>query len=130
MIQQLMLFFLLSTSTLNSNFSVHFFNQWFVINFSIMFFYFLMKFHNSKNLNYLTCLFITAVIPPTIYLASFVTSLFMILTVLVLTFRNRNIILKNLKSLKLQFFFSNIFLLSSNYFYLDTLYVIGRFWPI
>ena len=72
---QLMLFFLLSTSTLNSNFSVHFFNQWFVINFSIMFFYFLMKFHNSENLNYLTCLFITAVIPPTIYLASFVTSL-------------------------------------------------------
>lgn len=108
---QLMLFFLLSTSTLNSNFSVHFYNQWFVINFSILFFYFLLKFHNSKNLNYLPYLFITAVIPPTIYLASLVTSLFMLLTVLVLTFNNRDLVMKNLKNLK-------IHILSVIFFYL------------
>jgi len=97
---QFALLILLSTSTLISNFSVHFYNQWFVINFTILFFYLFFKFQNTKNLNYLSALYIVAVIPPTIYLASFVSSLFMVLAISALSYKERELIRKNIGKLK------------------------------
>lgn len=45
---QISLFILLSTNTLISNFSVHFYNQWFVINFTILFFIYFLNFKIQK----------------------------------------------------------------------------------
>ena len=97
---QISLFILLSTNTLISNFSVHFYNQWFVINFTILFFYLFFKFQNTKNLNYLSALYVVAVVPPALYLASFVSSLFMILAISTVSYRERELIRANIEKLK------------------------------
>ena len=97
---QISLFILLSTNTLISNFSVHFYNQWFVINFTILFFYLFFKFQNTKNLNYLSALYVVAVVSPALYLASFVSSLFMILTISTISYRERELIRANIEKLK------------------------------
>lgn len=110
---QFILLILVSTSTLISNFSVHFYNQWFVINFTILFFYLFLKFQNTKNLNYLSALYIVAVIPPTLYLASFVSSLFMLLAISGLSYKERRLIRTNIRKLKF-----NIFLIVSFYIFL------------
>ncbi len=100
---QYALLILLSTSTLISNFSVHFYNQWFVINFTILFFYLFLKFQNTKNLNYLSALYIVAVIPPALYLASIISSFFMILAILLLSYKERELIRANTQKLKINF---------------------------
>ena len=103
----------MSTSTLISNFSVHFYNQWFVINFTILFFYLFLKFQNTKNLNYLSALYIVAVIPPALYLASIISSFFMILAILLLSYKERELIRANTQKLKI-----NILLIISFYLFL------------
>lgn len=93
--EKFFIFLALSTSTYISNISVHFLNQWIVINFSIVFFYLYLKFERNKNLNTLAFLYIVAVIPPTIYLGSIVTSIFTVPATLHLTLKNINLIKKN-----------------------------------
>ena len=98
-IEKLLIFVALSTSSYISNVSVHFLNQWVVINFSIFFFYLFLKFERTKQFNTLAMLYIVSVIPPSIYLGGIVTSLFMISATLYITFNNKEIFKVNKKEL-------------------------------
>ena len=94
-IEKLIIFIALSTSSYISNISVHFLNQWIVINFSILFFYLFLKFERTKKLNTLGMLYAVSVIPPSIYLGGIVTSLFMISATLFITIKNKDILQVN-----------------------------------
>lgn len=94
------LFTIIASSIVVSNFSVHFYNQWFVINITFLFFYLYLKFYNTKNIKYFSSLFIVLAIPPTIYLASIVSSIFMFVSVAILGYRNRKVIISQFKKSK------------------------------
>ena len=108
-IEKLLIFIALSTSSYISNISVHFLNQWIVINFSIFFFYLFLKFDRTKQLNTLAMLYIISVIPPSIYLGGIVTSLFMISATLFTTFKNKDILKTNKRELYKRVYFVSIF---------------------
>ena len=108
-IEKLIIFIALSTSSYISNISVHFLNQWIVINFSIFFFYLFLKFNRTKQLNTLAMLYIVSVIPPSIYLGGIVTSLFMISATLFITFKNKDKLKTNKKELYKRLYLVSIF---------------------
>jgi len=108
-IEKLIIFIALSTSSYISNISVHFLNQWIVINFSIFFFYLFLKFNRTKQLNTLAMLYIVSVIPPSIYLGGIVTSLFMISATLFITFKNKDRLKTNKKELYKRVYLVSIF---------------------
>ena len=110
-IEKLIIFIALSTSSYISNISVHFLNQWIVINFSIFFFYLFLKFNRTKQLNTLAMLYIVSVIPPSIYLGGIVTSLFMISATLFITFKNKDILKTDKREL-----YKRVYLVSIFYF--------------
>lgn len=108
-IEKLLIFLALSTSSYISNISVHFLNQWIVINFSIFFFYLFLKFNRTKQLNTLAMLYIVSVIPPSIYLGGIVTSLFMISATLFITFKNKDILKTDKRELYKRVYLVSIF---------------------
>ena len=111
------LIIILSFSTLMSASSIEFWNNWILISLNSLFFYFYLKYLNSRKIILIPILFIIATLPFAVYLAGLVNTITFCLLIIFEVFRTKNFV-------RSRFFYQKcVFILVSSFFYIYYVWV-------